>query len=131
MRAAAMMGSSTITGVVRVVAVVLALAAATPASAAAEPKVLRLALTDIAYLDPQQITDLAAAMRSAKISQFLVGSVAAFEIVLSRSKRSPDFVAANARMPDACFRAEGSMPSASSVRANWCRALALSTETSG
>ena len=61
MRAAAMMGSSTITGVVRVVAVVLALAAATPASAAAEPKVLRLALTDIAYLDPQQITDLSSA----------------------------------------------------------------------
>ena len=38
---------------------------------------------------------------------------------------------ASARTPSARFRAEGSIPSASSVRANWCRALALSSDTSG
>ena len=39
----------------------LAAAFALPASGAQEAKVLRLALTDVAILDPQQITDLASA----------------------------------------------------------------------
>ena len=58
MRVVPMMSLSTITRVVRVVAVILAVAVATPTGAADEPKVLRLSLPDIAYLDPQQITDL-------------------------------------------------------------------------
>src|SRR5678816_3307550 len=46
---------------VRAVGLLLAVALAQPAIAGEEPKVLRLALSDIALLDPQQITDLASA----------------------------------------------------------------------
>jgi len=53
-----MMASPTIARAARIGAVALAVAFAAPASAAEEPKVLRLSLSDIAYLDPQQITDL-------------------------------------------------------------------------
>ena len=58
MPAVPMMRLSAAARVARAVAVLLTLALAAPASAAEERKVLRLALSDIAYLDPQQITDL-------------------------------------------------------------------------
>ena len=53
-----MMRSIITARLVRTLGIALAISLAPPVSAADEPKVLRLALSDIAYLDPQQITDL-------------------------------------------------------------------------
>jgi ABC-type transport system substrate-binding protein len=57
--------------VARAVVVVLTLALPATASAAEEAKVLRLSLSDLAYLDPQQITDLYSARVASAIFEGL------------------------------------------------------------
>src|SRR6185369_8030290 len=91
MPAVPMTASSGIASVVRVVA--LAFAVAAPAGAAEEPKVLRLSLPDIAYLDPQQITDL----YSARVATAIFEGLYQFDYLAKPARVVPNTAVA---MPD-------------------------------
>jgi len=71
---------------VRALGLLLSAALALPASAAQEAKVLRLALTDVALLDPQQITDLA----SARVANVIFEGLYQFDYIARPARVVPN-----------------------------------------
>ena len=78
---------------VGIIGLLLVAALAPPRTAADEAKVLRLALPDIAYLDPQQITDL----YSARVANVIFEGLYQFDYLATPARVVPNTAVGDAR----------------------------------